>query len=188
MLSADKDGGVRSTPDGKKRRTSEGVPAAVGSPPPLGWASNVAVLVAEGPAKSPAGRRAGGSALATPVQVTGTVACPFADILPEGYQALPRPPVEQMVARTPAAVKLEGKELLIWAGRVAGWCKGEINSACRQKSKKTINGEPVSHLAQYQGSDGFKITTEMVLKAETYATTEEGATGAWLLIEKVSLR
>ena len=178
---------MRSTPDGKKRRTSEGAPAAVGSPPPLGWAPGVAVLVPEGPAKSPAGRRAGGSALATPVRVTGTEAPPFADILPKGYQALPRPPAEQMVARSREAMQLESKELLMWAGPVAGWCKGVINAACRSRSIKTLNGQPVSHIAQYEGADGV-VTKELVLKAETYATSEAGADGAWLLIEKVSLR
>ena len=50
-----------------------------------------------------------------------------------------------------------------------------------------MNGQPVSHIAQYEGVDGL-VTTELVLKAETYATSEAGAAGAWLLIEKVSLR
>ena len=175
---------MRSTPHGKRRRISEGEQAAVGSPPPPGWAQGVAVLVDEGPAGSPAGGRARGSALATPVRVSGPVACPFENILPQGYRALPCPPAEQMVARSTEAQKLEGVELLLWAGS-GGWCKGTIHAACRARSKKTLDGEPVTHLVQYQGW-GNLITTDMVLKAATYATSEEGVSEAWLLIEKVS--
>ena len=172
----------------KRRRTSEAEQVEVGSPPPPGWAERVPVLVEKGPANSPEGRSSGGSAVATPVRLTGSVARPFAGILPEGYQALPCPPAGQMVARSEEAKQLVGVEYLVWGGRVAGWRKGVINAACRAKSNKTINGEPVSHVGQYEAADDEIIKTDLVLKAETYATSEQGAPEAWLLIEKASVR
>ena len=143
-------------------------------------------MVEAGPANSPAGRRSGGSALATPVRVTGPVARPFAGILPEGYQALPPPPAEQLVARSVAAQKLEGvKFLAAQPSRIPRWRKGVINAACRSRSTKMLNGEPVSHVAYYY-DDESQTSVSLVLKRENYATSEESVPGAWLLIEKVS--
>ena len=80
----------------------------------------------------------------------------FGSILPPGYVVLPPPPAEQLVARSQESIGLEGAEMLCHFDNGLGWFHGQIKIACRARSKKEIDGEPVNFITKYDDDPSYE--------------------------------